>query len=511
MGKLIGPTVMNMFNKPGFTGARNGWMPRTAGVFIAASTAISGLALGAAFAPAGSEYLGAGQLAGDQLSPSLAFDASSGVAVWQDHSLGNSWVIRARRLSITGVGLFAPFTVSSSVSGDQTYPQLAQAKGGNSLIVWRETTGGKASIRARALKPGLSTPSFANSGTVVSSKSGTLPSAPSVAALDDGTFVVAWTSDQADGDRFGVLAQHVGGSGELLGTNFVVTQTFKASQRNPVVAPLSGTTYAIGWISESQRFDKSADFMGRTFSTSGNALTDEFRLNSGTNICSAPNLVGVPGGGFVAAWVERDHGDSASLWSVSTRSFDAVGNSSAPALSVASDPSHNANGPKMAVAGNNVLLSWQYQGAASRDVRPFGQFLTITGAVDGDAFPLSTVPLIDESVPTVASTGADQFVAAWTGFKNVNLGSEVLLRRFTRSSGGTTTFPQPVIASAIPTGGKVHLSWPTVAGGAYQVSSSTNLKSWANSGAERVASGTADSLDLSPDSTARFFRVIRTR
>jgi hypothetical protein len=486
-------------------------MPRSTGILVASSLAISNLALGAAFQPVGSEYPGAGQLAGDQLSPSVAFDSSSGLAVWQDHSVGNSWTIRARRLSSTGVGLFAPFTVPSAVRGDQTYPQVAQAKGGNSLIVWRESSAGKWAVYGRALKPGLSSPSFAGTNVLVSTVNGNLPSAPSIAALEDGTFVVTWTSDQADGDRFGVLTQRLGGNGELLGTNFVATQTIRANQRNPIVCPLPGSSYALGWVSENQRFDKSADVMGRLFSAAGNPITDEFRLNSGTNICSAPQLAGLPNGGFMAAWVERNQGDSASLWSVSVRAFDSQGNSSTPALNVVSDPSHHANNPKLAVAGNNALLTWHFEGAAPMDVRPYGQFLTGSGTVDGESFSLSAVPLINESVATVTALGADQFVAAWTGFKNLNLGSEIFLRRFTRSTDGVSSFPQPVVASAVAFGGKVRLSWPTVSGGAYQISSSTNLKAWTNTGAERIASGSTDSLDVAPDSKSRFFRVIRTR
>ncbi len=507
----MSPTVMNMSKKSRFIGLRSGWIPRAAGALVATTLALSVPALGAAFAPVGSEYPGLGQLAGDQLAPSMAFDTSSGVVVWQDHSVGNSWTIRARRLSASGIGLFAPFTVPSATRGDQTYPQVAQAKGGNALIVWRESQKGKWSIVGRVLKPGLSTPSFAGTNVPVSSVQGNLPSAPSVAALEDGTFVVAWTSDQADGNRFGVLAQHVGGNGELLGTNFVVTQTFRANQRGSVVCPLSGSAYAIGWISESQRFDKSADVYGRTFSASGNPLTDEFRMNSGTNICSAPHLAAVPGGGFLAGWTERDQGSSTSLWTVAVRAFDPSGNSTTPALSVVSDASHNANSPKLAVAGNNVLLTWRLEGSAPADVRPYGQFLTVDGTVDGESFSLSAAPLLNESVTAVAPVGTDQFVAAWTGFKNISLGTEVLLRRFARSSGGTSGYPQPVVASAVSSGGKVRLSWPTTAGGAYQISSSTNLKVWTNSGAERVAVGSTDSLDISPDSTARFFRVIRTR
>jgi hypothetical protein len=507
----MNPTVMNMSKTPGKTRRRSSWMPRSTGILVASSLAISNLALGAAFQPVGSEYPGAGQLAGDQLAPSIAFDSSSGLAVWQDHSLGNSWTIRARRLSSTGVGLFTPFTVPSAVRGDQSYPQVAQAKGGNSLIVWRESSAGKWAVYGRALKPGLSSPSFAGTNVLVSTVNGNLPSAPSIAALEDGTFVVSWTSDQADGDRFGILAQHLGGNGELLGTNFVATQTFRANQRNPIVCPLPGSTYAIGWVSENQRFDKSADVMGRVFSATGNPMTDEFRLNSGTNICSAPHLAGLPNGGFLAAWVERNQGDSTSLWSVSVRAFDSQGNSGTPALTVVSDPSHHANSPKLAVAGNNALLTWHFEGAAPMDVRPYGQFLTGSGTVDGESFSLSAVPLINESVATVTALGSDQFVAAWTGFKNLNLGSEIFLRRFTRSTDGVSSFPQPIIATAVAVGGKVHLSWPTVSGGAYQISSSTNLKAWTNSGAERIASGSTDSLDVSPDSTSRFFRVIRTR
>ena len=463
---------------------------------------------GAVFAPVGGEYAGAGLLPGDQIAPSLSFDSTSGLAVWQDHSLANAWTIRARKLSPSGTGLFAPFPVSTSTNDDQRLPQAASLKGGGYAVVWVGGTGPNAGIYARVLKAGLSNPSFIGAPLLVSQKLGNIPSGPSVGSLDDGTFVVTWASDQADGDQFGVLAQRLGSNGEILGTNFLVNQGIFSNQRNPTVSALPESSYVIGWISENQRFEKSVDFLARVFSANGNPKSDEVRLNFGTNICSAPVVAGLPSGGFMAAWVQRDPTVPRSPWSVFTRAFDALGNSGSAANAISPDSTRVSNSPKLAVSGVDVMLTWQSNGAVPSDSRAYACFLAPDASQFKDAEALSSVPLITESAASVATTSSGDFVAAWTGFKSVSLGTEINLRRFTPVSTGIT-FPQstPVVASW--SNGKLTLKWVTSPGGIYQVQTSPNLKSWQPNGTTRTASSTSDSVDIAPDSAIRFFQVTR--
>lgn len=468
-----------------------------------------GLATPAAvFAPVGSEYPGAGMLPGDQLAPSISLDSSSGLAVWQDHGVDNSWTIRGRRLTSSGTGLFSAFTISSSTNDDQTSPKVAYLKNGNSAVIWVGGTGPNAAIYARLLKPGLSNPAFLSAPFAVSQKNGNVPSGPSIASLDDGTFVVTWASDQADGSQYGVLAQHLGPNGEILGTNFVANQSVFSNQRNPVVAALPSSSYVIGWISENQRFDKSVDLMARVFAADGTAKSDELRLNFGTNICSSPVLAGTPGGGFLASWVQRDPGVPRSPWSVYTRSFDTLGNSPTPAVAIAADALRIANSPRLAVSGNDVMLTWQSLGAVPTDSRAYAAFLALDGTQRTDAIQLSSVPLITESAASIATAANGDFITAWTGFKSAVLGTDINFRKFSPLASGNT-FPQSTTSVASWNKGKVTLKWATTPNGVYQIQTSTNLKSWTVTGSTRTATGTSDSIDIAPDSVIRFFQVSR--
>jgi hypothetical protein len=55
------------------------------------------------------------------------------------------------------------------------------------------------------------------------------------------------------------------------------------------------------------------------------------------------------------------------------------------------------------------------------------------------------------------------------------------------------------------------LYWNTQAGGVYQVQSSRNLVSWSNVEGTRVAASASDSLDLTNQQAAAFFRVVRVK
>lgn len=456
------------------------------------------------FTPSGNEYAVAGNLPGDQGSASATLLADSGMLVWQDHSSQNLWTIRSRHLSKTGTGIFTPIAVSTATDGDQTLSQVAKLKGGNVAFVWRGGPLGSQGIHVRVLKAGVNSNTFVTDDTVIS-RTGGAASKPSVAALDDGTFVVSWASDNADGDMFGVLSRHLGPSGEFLGEVQPVTVTFAYNQRNPMVVPLPGAQYVICWVSENQRFQYSVDVYSRKFSASGNAISDETRLNYGTNVCSQPCLAPLASGGYLAAWVETDPGSDAAPWSIYLRSFDASGNSLAPSIPLASDLVHNQNSPSIAVAGDTAMVVWQASDSIPNHSRVYGKYISLDGNGLGDAFPLSAIPLLAESNPYVTSNGSDTFLATWSGFRSLDLGTEISARKFT----GVVLSAPTVLAQS--RNGAIHLSWDTVPGGVYQILASTDFTNWSKLGDIRTATGSSDSVDVVPNGSTRFFRISRTR
>lgn len=161
---------------------------------------------------------------------------------------------------------------------------------------------------------------IAGSTMLVNSSIAGLQYDPAVAALPDGSFVVAWAGAGV-GDRHGIFAQWFDAEGNALGDEVLVNSTLGGKQWNPQAAVLTENSIAIAWEGVG-----SGDFDGvflRTASANGQfLLQDEFRINVTTDERqSEVTLDGHTNGRFVVAWNSlQDEGQN---WNVYARELDA--------------------------------------------------------------------------------------------------------------------------------------------------------------------------------------------
>src|SRR5262245_14299011 len=114
-------------------------LPNRRGVVLSLAAALITQAALAQVEPLGSEYGVSGSLAGDQVFPAAAINASGGYVVWQDSfSDGNGIGISARRLDNTlAPSVLAPFRVNQQTVGNQQNPQVALLPSGAAAFVWQ--------------------------------------------------------------------------------------------------------------------------------------------------------------------------------------------------------------------------------------------------------------------------------------------------------------------------------------------------------------------------------------
>ena len=104
---------------------------------------------------------------------------------------------------------------------------------------------------------------------------------PALAALADGSLVVAWPGAEADGSDYGILARIIDPAGEVRGPVFPVNDLTTGLQNGPAVAAHPEGGFAILW----NHFDalgREAHVRGRFFTETGAPRTPGFRLTSGT-------------------------------------------------------------------------------------------------------------------------------------------------------------------------------------------------------------------------------------
>lgn len=118
----------------------------------------------------------------------------------------------------------------------------------------------------------------------------------------DGGFVVAWMSEDQDGDGWGVYAQRFSADGIRLGTEIPVNTRTTDNQGWPVVAMDSDGDFIVAWDNTWQ-VDSISDVYAQRFDSAGLRRGGEFRVNTFTGDNQRiPDVAMDADGDFVIAW-----------------------------------------------------------------------------------------------------------------------------------------------------------------------------------------------------------------
>ena len=138
---------------------------------------------------------------------------------------------------------------------------------------------------------------------------------PSITALTDGGFVVAWESNGNDGNLNGVFFQRYDAAGNVVGSETQVNTTTANAQQDVEVTSLAGGGFVVTWESNLQDGDSYGVF-ARVFGADGSPTSGELSVNTTTaDTQSDPVVVGLQNGTFVVAWEsDGQDGDGAGVY-----------------------------------------------------------------------------------------------------------------------------------------------------------------------------------------------------
>jgi hypothetical protein len=126
-----------------------------------------------------------------------------------------------------------------------------------------------------------------------------------VAALPGDGFVVAWQSlDQDASETWGIYAQRYDGAGKRVGPELLVNRYTTGDQTNPSIASLPDGSFVIAWQSEDQGDDASLGIYAQRYDSSGHRASSEIHVNTNhtDDIQSGPSVAVLNDGGFVITW-----------------------------------------------------------------------------------------------------------------------------------------------------------------------------------------------------------------
>lgn len=253
-----------------------------------------------------------------QYSPSVAsLDDGGYVVTWQTFQMGSPFDVFGQRFDAAGAKVGGEVMINTTLFGSQYSPSVAALQDGGYVITWQSTPGGGDSfgfgVHAQRYD---GTGAKAGPEVLVNTTVAGDQSAPSVAGLLDGGYVVTWMSFGQDGSLWGVYGQRFDAAGAKAGSEFLVTTTTEAGQQDPSVTGLADGGFVVGWMGYQdgsgwgiydQRFDAAGARVGvETLVNTTTAFDQQY-----------PAVAGLADGGYVTAWMS--YAQDGSGWGVVQR------------------------------------------------------------------------------------------------------------------------------------------------------------------------------------------------
>jgi uncharacterized lipoprotein NlpE involved in copper resistance len=316
----------------------------------------------------------------DQVEPAVASLGNGGfVVVWTDRggADGSSYGVFGQRYDADGLQVGDALLVNASTGSNQYQPTVASLAGGGFVVAWYST--GQQDGRYNDVffqrfddngqPQGAETRANASVGFEDSAQY-----EPAITALADGTFVVTWRSDGQDGDGgyASVHGQRFAADGSALGAEFQINTYTPNYQYEPSIAALDDGGFVVAWTSYYQDGGSTTGVFAQRYAADGSPVGDEFRVNTTTEASEQqPAVAGLHNGGYVIAWSEGSQ-----IW---LQQFDAAGlpvdgqtRVDVQDVNWASDPA------VLALSNGNFVVSWtDYRDDA--DANSYGIFQRVFG------------------------------------------------------------------------------------------------------------------------------------
>ncbi|CAL7963845.1 hypothetical protein MIDIC_90004 [Alphaproteobacteria bacterium] len=316
----------------------------------------------------------------------------------------------------------AEFLVSNCTSWDQSAPKIAGLSGGGFVIAWENATsiyrGAGYNVYGQRYGANGSPAGSQFQVNICNSDGLEDRPAPAIAGLSNGGFVVACTVGTMT--SYDVYAQRYNADATPLGSGFPVNTYNSSSQQGPSVAGLKSGGFVVVWKSFSQ--DTSFDYgvHGQMYGANGLPLGSEFPVHSKSY---QPSVTGLSDGGFVVTYA-----NTRTLYDVDDvywRRYDANG-VPVPASSDFKANTYASNYqdyPSVAGLKNGgFIVTWNSFGQDgtpySRSV--YGQEYDASGSALGSEFRVNTYTKNTQDLPSVAGLNGGSFVVTWESFQDAS-------------------------------------------------------------------------------------------
>lgn len=218
--------------------------------------------------------------------------------------------LAAQIIDATGAKLGAAFFINTQTNILQEPPSVAALSDGRFAVAWVNSEDENSIVVQ--LFDGQGTKVGAEI-TVNSSLYAQDP--PTITALENGRYVVTWSwsgqddPNSAPGQNGGVYSQILDADGTKIGGVSLVNTTVVGDQFDPQIVALAGGGYVVIWTDYLSTGSASFEINAQVFSATGVKIGDELDINvTETNAQRLQKITALAGGGFAVTWLDTSDG-----------------------------------------------------------------------------------------------------------------------------------------------------------------------------------------------------------
>ena len=242
---------------------------------------------------------------------------------------------------------------------------------------------------------------------------------PAIATLSDGSYVVTWDSFSQDGSGYGIYCQHFAADGSRIGGEVRVNTTTNNTQAAPTIAATDDGGFVIAWYGEGTvgGVTDSVGIFAQRFNSAGAALGGETLVNSTTAENQlAPSVSALIGGGFVVSWQSYNQ-DAAGATGVYSRIFNAGGSPSTGEIAVNTTTASDQDNPKTTTLANgDYIVTWEsYNQDSSNTYGIYARQFAANGTPRGSEYRVNTTITGSQELPSIAALADGGYIIAWDG------------------------------------------------------------------------------------------------
>lgn len=345
----------------------------------------------------------------NQTYSAAASDGAGGfVVVWNSEGQdGPHLSVFGRRFDAADTPASDEFPVSTSTSVPQVTRSVASNPEGGFVVVW-EALGEGLAVDFVVGQAFDSYGAPLGSQFEVDSYAGGSFFRPRVAAIGPGSFVVTWHALGSSGND--VFARLYDGSGNPIGSRFLVNTYTEADEDYPAVAPDGEGGFVVVW--EGHRGAAGLSVFGQRFDASGSPVGVEFPLGSSTSEPQGrPEIVRESSGGFFVVW--ESEGVAAPALGLVGRRFDDSANPLSSEFQVNTHTTGLQARPVAAAATDGVVVVWHSENQDGSGDGVYAQRFDREGNRVGSEFRVNAFTTSSQFFPGVASDPSGDFLVTW--------------------------------------------------------------------------------------------------